>query len=342
MGMEKTNDASRVTVVTVTYGERRHFLERMLRAVLAQGVGRIVLVNNGSLWDVSALAAEIDSARIEVLHLEHNVGSAGGFANGISHALAEGAELIWLLDDDNRPEESCLAYLLYAYDTTIAQVQRDRLAVLAFRHDHQADLIQGVPLCRLNHKPGSFWGFHVLDIPYKLWRRTPWGRPRSPKYLPAAIPLETAPYSGLLFHKSLIDTIGLPKADLVLYADDIELTRRLTHLGGTIMLIPSAVMADMEGTWNVKHATTPNSFMMWLQNGGDFRAYYTARNLTWVETHPMNAPTTIYFLNKWLYLILLYITALAKGRLARFNLLIQAIKDGKNGRLGINPHFLLP
>ena len=44
------------------------------------------------------------------------------------------------------------------------------------------------------------------------------------KDLPLAIHRETAPYSGLLFDMALIDNIGLPKTDLALYADDIELT----------------------------------------------------------------------------------------------------------------------
>ncbi len=340
--MEETKNDSHVTVVTVTYGDRGHFLELMLRAALAQGVEKIIVVNNGSQWDVAAMIATIDNVRIDLISLEHNLGSAGGYAMGIACARAQGANLIWLLDDDNLPQENCLTELLGAYGTALTEVSRDSLAVLAFRPDHHADVIQGICTHKCVPRSESFLGFHILDIPKKFWRRTPLGRPRPLKEFPLVIHLETAPYSGLLFDMALIENIGLPKTDLVLYADDIELTRRLTRMGGEILLIPQARMVDMEGTWNVKHTGTPNSFMMWLQDGGDFRAYYSARNLSWLETHSKDSFSIIYLLNKWVYLAFLYGIALAKGRLNRFNLLCQAIQDGRKGRLGINSKFRLP
>jgi GT2 family glycosyltransferase len=342
MGIEETNSASRVTVVTVTYGERRHFLEPMLRAALAQGVEKIILVNNGAPWDVAAMAATVDSVHIEVFHLGKNMGSAGGFAKGISVAHAQEAELIWLLDDDSLPQENCLEILLDAYKTAIARVSSDRLAVVAFRPDHNTDVIQGINPRTWYSRPSSFLGFHVLDIPLKFWQRTSIGRPRPLNDLPLAIHRETAPYSGMLSDRTLIDSIGLPKTDLVLYADDIELTWRLTRMGGVILLIPKARMIDMEGTWNVKHTSKQNSFMVWLQDGGDFRAYYSARNLTWIGTHLQTRFNLIYITNKLIYLAILYAIALANGRLPRFMLILQAIKDGENCHLGINPEFPLP
>ncbi len=42
-----------------------------------------------------------------------NLGGAGGFALGILHALALGADWVWLADDDGRPQDSdVLATLL--------------------------------------------------------------------------------------------------------------------------------------------------------------------------------------------------------------------------------------
>ncbi len=43
----------------------------------------------------------------------HNLGGAGGFALGMLHALAMGAEWVWLADDDGRPaDENVLRVLL--------------------------------------------------------------------------------------------------------------------------------------------------------------------------------------------------------------------------------------
>src|ERR1700733_1603770 len=42
-----------------------------------------------------------------------NLGGAGGFALGMLHALAQGADWVWLADDDGRPQDSgVLATLL--------------------------------------------------------------------------------------------------------------------------------------------------------------------------------------------------------------------------------------
>src|SRR6202035_2515065 len=35
-----------------------------------------------------------------------NLGGAGGFALGMLHALAQGADWVWLADDDGRPQDS--------------------------------------------------------------------------------------------------------------------------------------------------------------------------------------------------------------------------------------------
>src|SRR6201988_640740 len=46
-----------------------------------------------------------------------NLGGAGGFALGILHALAQGADWVWLADDDGRPQDTgVLATLLACAD----------------------------------------------------------------------------------------------------------------------------------------------------------------------------------------------------------------------------------
>ncbi len=77
----------------------------------------------------------------------------------------------------------------------------------------------GVSAQRINPRANSFHGFHVLDIPYKFWRRAPWGKPKVREGLPAAVLLQQAPYSGLLLHRDLVATIGLPNPDFALYWD---------------------------------------------------------------------------------------------------------------------------
>jgi hypothetical protein len=168
--------AARVTAVTVTYGNRSHYLKQVLAAVQREGVRRTVVVNNGATWNVGRSLREDFRGAVDVLDMSGNTGSAAGFGAGISRAMDSGAEMIWLLDDDNMPVKGALSILLGQYERLRAHHAADKLAVLAFRPEHQADVAMGVAPERINPRPSSFRGFHVLDIPYKLWRRTRWGR----------------------------------------------------------------------------------------------------------------------------------------------------------------------
>lgn len=330
-----------IFAVTVTYGQRRNLLEQMLTATLTEGVRDIVIVDNGAGWDVGELVSQYPDARLHIVPMGSNHGSAAGFATGISAAVQVGAEMIWLLDDDNRPLPGALRTLLEAYDVLLAHGgDRQDTAVLAFRPEHQADVAMGVPQARINPRLSSFLGFHVLDIPYKLWRRTPWGRPQPRHGLPATVKLDFAPYSGLLLHREAIEAIGLPRTDFVLYADDSEWSYRITRRGGRIMLVTAAKCEDIESSWNIKRRFG-TSFSGLLCGAGDFRAYYGTRNATYLFTHCLPGNRTWRTFNRSIYMLLLWYLAWIKGRRRRYRLLNQAVRDGIDSRLGIHPGYPL-
>ncbi|HET7331975.1 glycosyltransferase [Dyella sp.] len=328
-----------IFAVTVTYGQRRSLLEQMLTATLAEGVQDIVIVDNGADWNLAELLPLYPRARLHFVSMEMNQGSAAGFSAGISAAMQAGAEMLWLLDDDNRPSFGALAVLLAVYKREAQSIDVARLATLAYRPDHQAGVAMGLPSRRVNVRRDSFCGFHALDVPYKFWSRTRWGRRSS--VVPNVMYLQVAPYSGLLFHRQLISAIGLPNASLVLYADDTEFTWRVTEMGGRIALVTSALVEDLESSWNIK-ARFANSFFGWLEGVGDFRAYYGMRNQSYIDHQHRCQFRSIFFLNRQLYLVLLRLFALRLGRWSRYQLLRAAIDDGLNGRLGVNPNFPLP
>lgn len=329
-----------VTVVTVTYGERRALLRQVLDALPAQGVGRAVVVDNGARWPVKDELAAAYGDFVDVVEMGRNTGSAGGFAAGVQRALKTGAEYIWLLDDDNRPAPECLAALSAAYQDLSGQHSADLLAVLAFRPEHQADVAAGVPLRYVNPRRNSFRGFHVLDIPYKFWRRTRWGRPSASGGLPARVDLGVAPYSGLFFHRALVERFGLPRADFVLYADDAEFTYRLTHAGGRIALITAATIKDLESSWNLRDGAS-SSFGVLLKQGSDFRVYYGTRNGVFFSVYCRGRDTWMFRLNRWAYMGSLAVLARITGRTDRYRLVAEAVRDGLAARLGPHPRFPL-
>jgi GT2 family glycosyltransferase len=329
-----------VTAVTVTYGDRKALLRQMLDVLPAQGVARVVVVDNGASWPVKAeLAAEYGDF-VDVVEMGRNIGSAPGFAAGIQRAMDLAAEFIWLLDDDNKPASGCLSILMNAYQELRPQHPADLLVVNAYRQDFYAEVSAGVPARYLNARPNSFRGFHVLDIPYKFWKRTPWGRPSPTVDMPTLVRLDVVPYSGMLFHRAVPERFGLPRRDFVLYSDDTEFSYRITRAGGIIMLVTSARLEDMEALWSAR-SKQGLSFNIVLNQGTNFRVYYSTRNGVYLDAHCKKHDKIIFIMNGIVYLSILMILAIVNGKRARLYLILEAIRDGWAGRLGMHPDFPL-
>ena len=75
----------------------------------------VIVVDNAST-DGTAAAVRAQFPAVHLAELTSNSGGAGGFAYGMALALAGGADLIWLMDDDTVPEPGALRALLAARD----------------------------------------------------------------------------------------------------------------------------------------------------------------------------------------------------------------------------------
>jgi len=331
--------ASATTLVTVTYGDRVHYLEELLRRAFdVECLSQAVIVSNASRSNLAALEEKWGS-RVLVVRLAENTGSANGYAVGIQAALDNGARYLWLMDDDNAPKPGALGVLHQELTRLAAQVGRDYAAVLGFRPDHQADIASGIAASKAVPLRSSFFCFHYRQIPFKIWRRV-----RRKKRLPARplarVRLPYAPYGGLLAARQLFERIGLPKREFVLYADDTEYTYRITSGGGVVELITAAELEDLEGSWNLKDRYS-NAFIGWLQGESDFRAYYASRNQAWFDRHVWVTSRLEYWINKVLFLALLKFFSGRTDSAARLNLLRRAIQEGETSVLGVDSDFPL-
>lgn len=328
-----------ITLVTVTYGDRiRYCAELLRRAFDDEGVEHVVIVSNNSTSALEDLEARWGD-RVTIVRLAANTGSANGYAVGITAALSRKAQYLWLMDDDNAPRPGALGALCRHLDLLTSKIGKSRAAVLGFRPDHQADIALGVPVALSVPPRSSYFGFHVARIPYKIWRRTPWGRPQ-PGPMPKVVDVPFAPYGGFFAHRSVYEDLGLPKPQLVLYADDIEYTWRLTARGGRITLVTDALLEDLEGSWNVK-TNWKNHFECMLLSGSDFRAYYSSRNQAWFDKNYWSTSTAMFRLNRLVFLFLLRFYGKRRHAAARLTLLERAIADGEAHRLGLNVDYSL-
>lgn len=313
--------------VTVTYGDRAKYLEKVLASLIDQGVDRIVIVSNGSetnsLTQINELM-KIHSC-ITLIDLGKNTGSANGFSKGIAYAQDNSADFIWLLDDDNEPQKGALKQLVKHW-ANINPFDTKLLALLSYRSDRKIykDAIQSNnPYLMLGPK-NSFLGFSFFN---KLWSFI-----KRPSLIYNSDitkgKVAVAPYGGMFFNRKLIDDIGLPDKDFFLYADDHDFSYRIAQNEGEIILVLESELVDLETSFHLKKS---NSLLNTRYFGTDSKdaIYYSVRNNVYFEKNFVKNKM-LYFINKYVYLtILFFIMLLYPKNFWKFSVILKGIRDSK-------------
>jgi rhamnopyranosyl-N-acetylglucosaminyl-diphospho-decaprenol beta-1,3/1,4-galactofuranosyltransferase len=139
-----------------------------------------------------------------------NLGGAGGFALGMLHALAQGADWVWLADDDGRPQDTRVLA------TLLACAEKYRLAeVSPMVCDLDDPARLAFPLRR-----GLVWR-----------RRTSELRTSSAGAGQDLLPGIASLFNGALFRASTLEAVGVPDLRLFIRGDEVELHRRLVRSG---------------------------------------------------------------------------------------------------------------
>ncbi|MBW9219941.1 glycosyltransferase [Methanothermococcus sp. SCGC AD-155-N22] len=320
--------------VIVTYGNRFHLLKKVIEGCLEENVDKLIVVDNNSLPEsrenIKKLEKEIPN--LEVIYLDENKGSAGGYKIGLQKAYNdEECEFIWLLDDDNKPEKGSLKILKDFWKKLNVKEKEKNVALLSYRplfpfyKETAIKNDERIILGRIN----SFIGFHVLDLPYIVVRflKRVLLKENIDKYISdknwGIVPV--APYGGLFFHKKLIDIIGYPMEELFLYQDDFEYTYRITEKGGKIYLILNSIVEDLEKNW-AGGITIFHDY----NKGPKMRVCYTVRNRVYFDLKYRVTNKPLYILNMILFKTLLFIFNGFKSNKV-FNM---AVEDGMEGKLG--------
>jgi rhamnopyranosyl-N-acetylglucosaminyl-diphospho-decaprenol beta-1,3/1,4-galactofuranosyltransferase len=236
--------APRVAAVVVTYNRRPLLLES-LAAVLGQTrpPDAVLVIDNASTDGTAAAVREsFPAARLTVLG--QNTGGAGGFAAGIALALAGGANLIWLMDDDTVPEPTALQALLAA--------RAQRPAAPPVLVASRVVWTDGRP--------------HPMNTP----RVKPFATRAQQRAAAAAgcQPIRSASFVSILVDAGACRERGLPQADYFLWNDDFEFTTRLLR-GRDGWLCPASLVVHKTATFGSTD-TDPGQ-----------RFYYEVRNKVW-------------------------------------------------------------
>jgi rhamnopyranosyl-N-acetylglucosaminyl-diphospho-decaprenol beta-1,3/1,4-galactofuranosyltransferase len=245
--------AGSVVAVVVTRHRRELLVDSL--AVMAKQthpVAHLVVVDNGP--DQPARDV-VESCGLPTTYLPswHNLGGAGGFALGMLHALALGADWVWLGDDDGRAADE------HVLGTLIDVAQRRNLAAVSPVVADQAD-------------PDT--------LAFPLRRGLRWHRGRGALSGPGTdselLSGIASFFNGALFRSETLDVIGVPDLRLFVRGDEVELHRRVVRSGLPFGTCLNAVYVHPNGSDEFKpmlggrlHAQDPED---------PIKRYYTYRN----------------------------------------------------------------
>ena len=248
-------DGSVVAVVVTRH--RRDLLAKSLSVVAEQTrqPDHLVVVDNGPDDPAEEVVAEcpIPSTYLPSLR---NLGGAGGFALGILHALAMGAQWVWLGDDDGRPAD------VRVLQTLLEETRRRNLAVVS-------------PVVVNIDDPER--------LAFPLRRGLTWKRRRSElgtEFLPGIASF----FNGALFSAAALDVVGVPDHRLFFRGDEVEIHRRMVRSGLRFGTTLRAAYAHPDGSTEFKpmlrgrfHAQDP---------ADEMKRYYTYRNRGYLLSQP--------------------------------------------------------
>ncbi|MBD0863077.1 glycosyltransferase family 2 protein [Gordonia sp. zg691] len=200
----------KVVAVVVTH-RRVELLAESLAVVSGQdrAVDHLIVVDNADEPEVAELVAA-QPVPTTYLGSKRNLGGAGGFALGMLHALALGADWVWCADDDGRPDGASVL------STLLDCAQR-----------HGLDEVS--PVVANLDDPDT--------LAFPLRRGLVWRRKRSELFADGEsqaddlLPGIASLFNGALFSAHCLEQVGVPDLRLFFRGDEVEIHRRLVRSG---------------------------------------------------------------------------------------------------------------
>ncbi len=250
-------DGERVVAVVVTR-HRRELLSQSLAALAAQShpVDHVVVVDNGPEQPAGDVV-RASGLPATYLPSERNLGGAGGFALGMLHALAIGADWVWCADDDGRPADAEVLATL-----------------LAAAREH--GLAEVSPLVTDMADPDR--------LAFPLRRGLRWRRRRSDFAGVDVLPRYASLFNGALFRAGALDVVGVPDYRLFFRGDETEIHRRLLRAGLPFGTCTAAAYLHPEGT--TEFAPILGGRLSAQYPADEVKRFFTYRNRGYLMAQP--------------------------------------------------------
>lgn len=249
------------TVYAVVVTHRRvEQLAESLKALVNQtrAPDHVIVVDNDNDQAVAELVAG-QPVPCTYLGSRRNLGGAGGFALGMLHALAAGADWVWLADDDGRSADSGVLA------TLLACAAKHRLAEVSPVVCNIEDPSRlAFPLRR-----GLVWRREVSEL-----------HSDDSDLLPGIASL----FNGALFTADALDAVGVPDLRLFMRGDEVEVHRRLVRSGLAFGTCLTAAYLHPSGSEEFKPILAGRMHAQYPDNAA--KRFYTYRNRGYLMAQP--------------------------------------------------------
>ncbi len=237
---------------------------------------------------------------LRIVRMAQNRGNAGGVQEAMDLAFAEGADAVWILDDDSWPRPDALGQLLAGrWDATVV------------RHPLQIDPATGKFTWPLQVRCDGEWKL--------IWQESE---------LPPDDPIVTRIcWTGAVVSREVRDKVGPVNGDLFIRGEDEEYPWRIEQAGFSQIAMRASVM-DHPGPQDVVYLRFMGKSFFFERGLADWKLYYKVRNMVWLKKRQAGPLRAIAMAAAY------SIAALLIDGTHRIPLLRRAISDGWRGRLG--------
>ncbi|MEI7912272.1 MAG: glycosyltransferase [Verrucomicrobiota bacterium] len=263
----------------------------------------VVVADNVSQDGTAEQLEALQSLPFELLvhRMKANRGNAGGVEEAMELAFGQGADGVWILDDDSWPRSEALAALLEKpWDPSVV------------RHALQID-----------PRTGRFtWPLQVAD------GAGGWCLINSLDELPpGACVRSRIVWTGALVPREVRASVGPVNGELFIRGEDEEYPWRIERGGFRQEAVRGAVL-DHPGPANLCEWRIFGKSLFFERGLADWKLYYKVRNMVWLKRHQAGDWRAVSMAAAYA------IAAIIIDGPKRLPLLVRAITDGWKGRLG--------
>lgn len=205
-----------VCAVVVTYNRLELLKECVENLCNADGEFDILIIDNSSTDGTEEF---LKSSSLKYIRMKSNIGGAGGFYEGIKHAVIKGYDYIWVMDDDTIINNESLVKLLDA--TKILNGNFGFLSSTVLWMDG-SPCIMNIPIIMKLEE--------ASDIEYAK---------------KGIIRCQQASFVSLLINSKAIIELGLPIKDFFIWGDDVEYSNRISERYKSYYVAESSVCHKM-------------------------------------------------------------------------------------------------